>query len=194
MGLEYVNRCGERYFVLHGKTPKGNAKYYCSKKAGENSVQQLPEGFELRENPQTGQVTVRKKRSSPLLPFERELLVRIIETRSKVKHAIVDVDGKSLVVYTPDTDADAAVRIMSIMIGSIEDASSLQDEIVRHSSYSPMMRFTLTNPEERLFSLERWCFSGSIDDWIYIAGDRHLDELASAYAPHLGQDSFFEMM
>jgi hypothetical protein len=66
--------------------------------------------------------------------------------------------------------------------------------MLTHARYSKMLRFILTDRKTRRFSLERWCFSGSIDNWIWIDGDSTLSELADKYVRHLGQESFFELM
>ena len=43
MPFEYVNRCGDRYYLLQGKTKTGKPKYYASKKAEGVPVEQMPE-------------------------------------------------------------------------------------------------------------------------------------------------------
>ncbi len=66
--------------------------------------------------------------------------------------------------------------------------------ILASATYAKMMRFTLIDAKKRTFNLDRWCFMGSIDDWYFIEGDAPLAALATKYACHLGQDSFFELM
>ena len=74
MPLEYINRRGDRYFVLQGKTKTGKAKYYCSRKPKGEGVDQLPADFEVYEHPDSAIVSVRKVKPSRLLPTEREFL------------------------------------------------------------------------------------------------------------------------
>jgi hypothetical protein len=57
-----------------------------------------------------------------------------------------------------------------------------------------MLRFTLVDEEKRLFDAERWCFRGSIDTWISLAGPRPLETHARKYLPHLNRESFFELI
>ena len=64
---------------------------------------------------------------------------------------------------------------------------------MKSATYSPMMRFTLEDKEKRLFSAERFCFMGGIDDWIYIGTDDSLNKQAKKYIRHLGKESFFEL-
>ena len=48
--------------------------------------------------------------------------------------------------------------------------SARRDIIVYHSKrgsmYQKMLRFTLDDKKDRTFRVQRWCFKGSIDDWI----------------------------
>jgi hypothetical protein len=65
--------------------------------------------------------------------------------------------------------------------------------IVVYEGRMPVMRFTLEDKETRQFAVDRWCFRGSIDDWIPLSfGD--LPKLVARYCPHLGKESFFDLM
>jgi len=55
------------------------------------------------------------------------------------------------------------------------------------------MRFILEDKKQRSFIAERFCFKGSIDDWIYIGGPDSLENLLKAYLKHLGQESFYDL-
>ena len=41
--------------------------------------------------------------------------------------------------------------------------------------------FILTDADRRLFALERYCFRGSVDDWIAIGPVEQIDKLAVKY-------------
>jgi hypothetical protein len=75
------------------------------------------------------------------------------------------------------------------------------DIIIYHSKrgslYEKILRFTLDDKEERTFRIQRWCFMGSIDDWIDLwesGGIGKLPDLVREFCPHIGQDSFYELM
>ena len=76
MAMEYVNRRGERYYLLQGKTKTGKPKYYVSRKAGGVPVEHMPEGYEFYEEPDRGIVAVRKIRPTNITTQEREMLMR----------------------------------------------------------------------------------------------------------------------
>jgi hypothetical protein len=66
--------------------------------------------------------------------------------------------------------------------------------MLRRARYEKMLRFTLTDASPRRFSAERWCFLGSIDNWYFLDGDKPLHHLLEAFVPHLGKESFFELV
>jgi hypothetical protein len=55
------------------------------------------------------------------------------------------------------------------------------------------MRFTLVDEKTRIFKTERYCFLGSIDDWIHIGPPDILKNILEKYTRHLGEESFFEL-
>lgn len=197
MALQHKNRLGDVYFLQAGKTNTGKPKYYFAKKETGNPIEAVPAGYEIRENPESGQVTLRKTRPTEISPMEREMLSDGVRDCAKLKHFIVDVDGNSLVVYLPGTreqDAQELIQEISERFGkTLPSPKMFATELVTQSRYSPMMRFTLTDFDERLFCLERWCFLGSIDDWFPLAGPLPLPTLIKKYVQHLGRESFYEL-
>jgi hypothetical protein len=69
----------------------------------------------------------------------------------------------------------------------------LEDWAVRNANYMPVMRFVLEDEAARMFSPERYCFRGSVEDWISIGEPNQLAKLASKFLKHLGKDSFYEL-
>ena len=196
--IEYHNRFGDTYFLHVGKTKTGKPKYYFAKKKTAESGGAIPKGFEIRENPDNGQVTLRRIRPTEISPMERQMLSDGVRNCAKLKYFIVDVEGNSLIVYLPDVREQDAQAIVASIAGKMGFPFPLErtfgKEIITRSRYSPMMRFTLTDFDNRLFSLERWCFLGSIDDWFFLAGPTPLPTLIEKYASHLGRESFFELI
>ncbi len=63
--------------------------------------------------------------------------------------------------------------------------------------YMKNMRFTLVDKNARSFRVQRWCFRGSIDRWIELYESRSegkLSDLLKRFCPHIGKESFFELM
>ena len=192
MGIEYKNRRGYVYRLLVGKTKTGKPKYYMakSKKAQGGPVDEMPEGFEIHEDPVDGRVVLRKTRPRKVTEQEQRYLEDAIRQYSEVRHFIVAADGDALVVYTSSfSPKGSGAEQIADLFGprGLEVFSS-------HANYSKMMQFVLWNEEKRLFTVGRWCFRGSIDDWWHLGGPSPLPELAEKYLPHLGQESFCELM
>ncbi len=68
-------------------------------------------------------------------------------------------------------------------------------DITLYEGEHPCLKFTLCDDDKRLFAASRWCYLGSIDDWFPLFdGLKPLSELAKNYCPHIGEESFFELM
>lgn len=198
MSAEYVNRRDDRYYLFEGRTKTGKPKYFCSKKSSSPSgrpIDEMPEGYEWRENPETATVSVRKSHPTQIIDSERQMLDEAIRNRAGFEAFVIDLTQDSLVVYLPDRDPDDILHAFARLGGlGMRQAASLKSHLMKSSTYCAMMRFTLIDPDMRLFAAERWCFRGSIDHWIYLKGNSPLPQLIDEYVDHLGQDSFFELM
>ena len=195
MSIEYVNRRGDRYYLLQGETKTGKPKYYCSRKSSGVPVERLPDGFELHESPANGMVSVRKIRPTRIMPWERECVVRLAKQLAVGSDVIVDVDGDSLVVYASDADPQGMTKTLDRFLGfGAVPAGKVHEMIAKTSQYSATLRFTLTDEEERRYSAERWCWRGRIDNWIPLAYEMDLEGLLKKYLPHVGRESFFELI
>lgn len=195
MGIEYVNRRGEKYYLLQGKTKTGKPKYYVSRKPEGVPVEQMPERYELYENPERGLVSVRKIRPSKITAEERAFLEEQTRTLAGLEFFIVDVQDDSLVVYTPGTDpSEVWSSFEDILGGFLNLCAEKKRWLGTHAHYLPMLRFSLRDEDKRLFSAERWCFRGGIDDWHFLAGAKPLKRHAETYLPHLNKESFFDLI
>ena len=68
--------------------------------------------------------------------------------------------------------------------------------LMRRSNYTKMMRFKLVDRAKRLFVVQRWCFRGSVDDWIGLGSRTRapLPNLVRTYVPDLGKESFYDLI
>ena len=79
------------------------------------------------------------------------------------------------------------------LLGDFGTPQLLNQVLATSLSYTPMMQFALVDQEKRLFAVKRYCFRGSVDDWIPISAVDSLKKQVRAYVKHLGQDSFYEL-
>jgi hypothetical protein len=189
--IEYINRRGRLHYLHEGKTKTGKPKYFFSIKLPENPVRAIPDGYEIYENP-NAQVFLRKIPPQIITPEEIEIVVSGIKKYTKLDYFIVDVKGKNIIVYTCDQNVDTLIEITSSTYGA--DSSRARNAIASSLSYTAMMQFVLEDIKTREFVVERWCFQGSVDDWIPLADSPSLEELVRKYISHLGEESFFDLI
>jgi hypothetical protein len=186
MPYQHTNRRGDVYYI-QAKERGDKIAYSAARKPTGKMLDHVPEGYEIYEKPESAQVFVRKIKPTKILPIERQLV--------KLEHFILDVEANSIVVYLTEANPDASFGILRAMAPmSPDQAQSMKDFIIGHAMYSKMMRFVLTDQKSRTFAVERWCFLGSIDNWFFLAGGNMLAELVKKYVPHLGKESFFELI
>jgi hypothetical protein len=168
----------------------GNAKYHFSMKAAGILADSLPAGYEVDENVR-GQVFLRRPPgkiiSDQEIAFVRDALNRHAEEwRYKIetkKNAIIIYEGSDLLAGLEE------------IAPPWSNKKDLKQYAIQNADYMAMMRFVLADREKRLFVAERFCFRGSVDDWIDIGGGLgKLPGLLKKFVHHLGQESFYELL
>jgi len=194
MTLEYTNRKGIRYFVMQGQTKTGKVKYYSGRKLNAEGVVELPPEFEIYERPETAIVTVRKVLPTRILPAEKIALDKLARELAEVEDLLVEATADSLIVYVCNQTREEVDHIMRMLFGPSHTAEQRR-LFTRQSDCHPMYRFVLQDDARRLFKLDRWCFRGRIDGWIplTVQGDSLL-KIAKKYLPHLGRESFYDLI
>jgi len=190
--LKHINRRGDTYYLHEGKTKTGKPMYFFSMKP-EAALDFIPEGFEVYENP-NAQVFLRKILVPVFTPEEIETVKSGVKEYAQVENIIVDVKAKNIIVYVCDQNTNELERILDMGIFPLgRDGLLAKETIKRVLTYSPIMQFVLKNAKTREFMVERWCFRGSVDDWIELDDGTDLKKLVKTYVPHLGQDSFYDL-
>ncbi len=186
--MQYINRRGDTYFVFQGTTKTGKPKYFASKRPESSKadrVTELPSEFEFFENPVNATVVIRRRKQSVLTAAERNLLSRLALEHCQVACEVV-IDGNALIVY-----AGSAPRRNSALEAMMP---GIEFPFQSGSNLEPGFKFTLSQVQERKYTVERYCYRGAIDGWweLHCLPDV-LEPLAVKYLPHLGQESFFEL-
>ncbi len=190
MTIQYVNRKGKTYYLHQGTTKKGNPKYYFSMKSEGNLVDEIPEGYEIYENP-NAQVFLRRVRPKIITDEEVAIVEEGMRQFSSVKYFQVDVKKNVIIIYTASQNVEGLTEVFG---GFFAGASSkIKDALTQSITYSPMLQFELVDQEKRHFITQRYCFLGSIDDWIQIGGVDSLPNLVKQFVKHLGEDSYYEL-
>ena len=73
-------------------------------------------------------------------------------------------------------------------------AEALHASLKNTLTYSPIMRFILTDEKKREFRVEKVAFADPDGDWYLLEGGNDLQKLAKRYCRHLGKDSFYDLI
>lgn len=159
--VQHITRKDDTYYLHQGRTKTGKPKYFFSRKSEGELCRQVPDGYEIHENPR-GQVFCRRIQPKLISEQEIEVVREAIRSCGKQLWAGVDVKKKDIMVYERE---------------------------------EPCFKFSLCDEEKRSFVASRWCYRGSIDDWIPLcSGPEPLSQLVRKYCRHIGEESFFELI
>jgi hypothetical protein len=187
MAITYTSRTGKTYYLHTGPKRGGGTQCYVSTKEDGPLADRLPEGFEIYETV-NGQVYLRRQPPKIIQDAELEGLRRRLEKGSSNNRYKVEVQGKILTVHESAPGLGGFQRMAPhLSLGRLEEISAM------FAHYQAILRFILVDAEKRLFAPERFCFRGSVDDWISIGEPDTLEKLAAKYLRHLGRDSFYEL-
>ena len=184
MAYTWKNRKGVVYTLCKVETKRG-PRYIFAREPKGTPLTDPPAGYEVKESVH-GVVSLRKERPSRLNPLEGELVRASLRSREDLRGYRVDADGDRITVFEPSLDPSPLERL-GVPSEFLEDA-------LARSPLSPVLRFTLVDPEKRVFAAERWCYLGGIDTWIHIHRAGRLSELTGALVPHLRRESFYDLL
>jgi hypothetical protein len=188
MAFAYTTRRGKTYYLHTGPKRGGGLQHYLSTDFKGSVAGAIPEGFEIYETP-NGQVYLRKKKPARIQPDELALVERELQNHQTSKHrCLAEISDERIIIHEGDTNIDA-LREINMRFS----APGLEEYAVRNANYMSVMRFVLQDEAKRVFRPERYCFRGSVEDWISIGEPDQLKKLAAKFLKHLGRDSLYEL-
>lgn len=187
MPVIHKSRTGKTYYLHSGPKRGGGVQHFFSTKSAGNLVENLPPEFEIYETV-NGQVYLRRQQPQLIHNEERDLIVRPLEKRPVGPRYKVEVRGDTLTIHESTQDFDGMRKRFPQISDSAFEAVNKESR-----GYQAVLRFILVDAERRLFAPERFCFRGSVDDWISIGPAEPIKRLAAQYLKHLGKDSLFEL-
>jgi hypothetical protein len=191
MAIQHVNRRGDTYYLHEGRTKAGRPHFYFSRKPDGALAEAVPLGYEVYESP-NAQVFLRKAVPRVVTDEEVATVWQAVRELATLDYFLIEVQGPSIVVHLPNQEVGVLEGMATPRLR--QDPAELRRRLQKLLNYSPMLRFTLVDEEARQFSVARWCFLGSIDDWFPLSGGRDLKEQVARYCPHLGRESFYQLM
>jgi len=206
--FSYTNRHGATYY-LHAVRGTDGRTYHVMRRSAKGALKRMPDGFEVRENVH-GQVGVRRVRPKQFTPMEERLLRTAMENLRPFAY-LLDIDGDAATVYASAEDRKCFLETLDAEFadGFAEAltkalAKRYSPELVemfrarrkqqnaKRPRYYPLLRFVIADKRTRRFAVERVCFSGE-DSWIRLEV-LPLSAAIMKYLPHLGRDSFFDLI
>ena len=206
--VQYTNRDGETFY-LHAVRLKGGRTLYVMRKRASGALSGMPEGYEVREGIH-GHVSVRRKRPRSITEVE-EQLVRNVLSHLRPAGYELDFEGRAATVYASaldrksfagSIDADFAEGFAEVLTKALAKKyppelvamfrARRQQETAKRPRLYPLLRFVLTDKDRRLFAVERVCFTGD-RAWVRLEA-LPLSAALMKYLPHLGRDSFFDLI
>ncbi len=194
MPVTYMNKGKQIYYLYQGKTKTGKPRYHFSMKDKGTLAEKMPEGYEIYEHPANAQVFLRKKLPQIVTDIESYLVKKYLKKLNRPHRYLFDIKGKIITIFESNQNVDELKAMFKrLPFGEYRTESRIAEILDRETTYRPIMRFILRDKKRRIFVAERFCFKGSIDDWINIGMSDSLENLLKAYLTHLGKDSFFDL-
>lgn len=162
MPVQHINRRSQVYYLYQGTTKTGKPKYFFSMKIKENRLDALPDGFEIYENP-NAQVFLIKKEPPLITDIERQAVISAIKKNKSVEYFIVDVRKKHITIYTAQQNVTFFHE--DPWLSKLRQQGNIQMLL----TYMGEIRFELVDKNQRYFIAERFCYSGSVDNWVLIS-------------------------
>jgi len=187
MLVTHTSRTGKTYLLHSGPKRDGGVQHFFSTRATGNLADRLPEGFEIYEAV-GGQVFLRREQPKLIRDSERDIVSQWLQQNHPRHRYKIEVRAKTLTIHENGNPIEASERF-----GRIFSRQDLADMAGRFASYQAVLRFILTDPVRRLFAPERFCFRGSVDDWISVGPPESIDKIAAKHLKHLGRNSLFEL-
>jgi hypothetical protein len=194
MPIKYANRKGSTFFLCQGTTKTGKDRFFFAREPKGKEVEQMPPGYEISESV-NGVVSLVRARPRLITTGEVAEVEQALKRHPNGQNYRVDIKHDQIIVYEgnePDIEG-----IMALFGKNIPRPAGvterLKAEMDRYTRFTPVMRFILSDPDERTYVAERWCYSGSIDDWISVGRSGKIDQLARQLIPTLGTDEFYEL-
>jgi hypothetical protein len=196
MPVSYTNRKGLTYTLYQGQTKTGKPRYYFGRPGQSQGepVTELPSGFTISESV-NGVVSLVKDRPSLIQPEEVAAIEAAVQQHPEARRYLVAVKHDRIEIYeqvSPDYDVLLS-ELGTVGLSRPDLAERLQAEQERYARYTPVLRFILLDPKQRLFGAQRMCYLGSIDDWLGLGQTGPVATLARALIPTLGTDQFYEL-
>jgi hypothetical protein len=190
--ITHTNTKGQTFSLHQGTTKTGKPKYYFAMQGEGTLAEAIPAGYEIYENP-NAQVFLRRIQPKILTDEECQIVDEGMRRYAEVRDYKIDVKGNAILIYTAEQDIEALANIFKDTHPNPLENVELMTTLRQAIHFSPMLIFQLVDATRRTFQTQRYCFLGSVDDWIEIGKPGKLTNLVKKYVKHLGKESYVEL-
>ncbi len=196
MLISHTNRKGQTFFLCQGVTKTGKQRYFFSKTAAQNALEEIPTGYHIEESV-NGVVSLVKDRKQSILPEEIQLVEAALNRHPKGNNYRVSAKGKQIAIYERiGPDAETIADIFGDILPVYSRQKLLEDTratLDKNAQYSQMLHFNLIDTSARTFCAERITYVVSLPEWIRIGGCGSLEELVDKIIPVLDTDKYYQL-
>jgi hypothetical protein len=188
--FSYETKKGKKYYLRETRTKNGKTKVTISR-SSDNALDEIPDGYEIYENI-NGQAFFRKIKPCSIQEQEISFVDAEIKGKSKKKYIIAKKGGDEIILYEPLGDIDSIAESM-VRDGARKTLEGCRQYLLENAIYAGFFKFILVEPKDRMFQAQRFCYRGSVDDWINLDRPRSIKDLLNKFVVHFGRDSFYEL-
>ncbi len=150
-------------------------------------IERIPSGYEITESV-NGVVSLARARTLlKILDDEVTLIDKALKRHPNGSNYRMDVKRNQIIIYEGNgQDVDGILALFGRTFHDLRSNQAAQSPIGKLHPFQGGNAFILTDPGERLYGAERWCYSVSIDDWISVGKSAKLERLGTQSDPYSG--------
>ena len=171
-------------------TKTGKPRYFFACEPKGEAVDSVPEGYRIEESV-NGVVSLVKERPRLIASNETATVQAALKGHPKPGNYLLAIKRNQIVVYERQGPDPEALSAIFADYGPLPQSAI--EGLDQSAHYTPILRFVRHDSDRREFTAERWCFLGSVDDWISTGHSGQIEALARALIPLLGTDGFFDL-
>lgn len=193
MALQFFNRQGDCYYIKSKLTKKGNKTYFMTKKEDENCLEILPIGYEVFEKPDTSIMFIRQRKENIFKNTEIQLIEKELKKNEAIIDFKLDIIGSEIKIYIAEKEGNE--RLFQLWEKPFYSEEKINDLRKKFMRFEEKMRISKkVRKETNGYEFQRYCYRGSINDWISIDGGENLATLAKENIHHLGRESYYDLI
>lgn len=193
MAKAFRNRKGVSFYIKSKKTKKGNTTYYMTKKLDAECLDAEPDGYEVFEKPDTKMLFIRRRKPNKFGLKGISTIKKALENNKNIADFQLDVVGGLVKVYTADLEDESS----NVFGGGLQDLLFSQNRMTNlrkaFQRFEERMRIKFVEKKGvKEYLVYRYCYRGSVDDWIIIDAGDDLTQLANDNLKLIGTEEYFE--